>query len=171
MSSWKTIQPEALTDNPFHLIGKDWMLVTAKNKEQVNTMTASWGGVGVMWGKSVAFLVIRPQRFTKKLIDTSDTLSLSFFTEEYRDVLKYCGSVSGRDEDKIGHTKLTVEEINGTPVFKEARMNLVCKKLYAQPMSRDFLLDSTIPDAWYKDGDYHTLYIAEITNVLLRDEE
>ena len=100
----KYYTPEEFDPKVFTAIGKDWMLVTAKNKEQVNTMTASWGGVGVMWGKSVAFLVIRPQRFTKKLIDTSDTLSLSFFTEEYRDVLNLCGSVSGRDEDKFGHT-------------------------------------------------------------------
>lgn len=169
MSNWKTISPEALTDNPFHLIGKEWMLVTAKKGEQVNTMTASWGGVGIMWGKPVAFIVIRPQRFTKTMIDASDTLSLSFFTEEYRDVLKYCGSVSGKQEDKIKHCNLTVEEVDNTPVFQEARMNLVCKKLYAQPMAKDFVIDQAIPQTWYPDQDYHTLYIAEIQNVLLSE--
>lgn len=169
MSNWKTIQPESLTDNPFHLIGREWMLVTAKAGGRVNTMTASWGGVGVMWGKPVAFIVIRPQRYTKSFIDASETqtLSLSFFSEEYRDALKYCGSVSGKQEDKIANCNLTLEEFDGAPVFGEARMNLICKKKYAQPMEEAFVLDSSIPDAWYKDGDYHTLYIAEITNVLL----
>ena len=50
----KEIKPEELTKNPFHMIGKEWMLVTAEKDGKVNTMTASWGGVGIMWGKPVA---------------------------------------------------------------------------------------------------------------------
>ena len=84
MKQWKEIAPEALEKSPFQMIGKDWMLVTAQKDGKANTMTASWGGLGVMWGKNVAFIVIRPQRYTKEFIDGSDTLSLSFDDESFR---------------------------------------------------------------------------------------
>ena len=58
--SFKEIKPQKINDNPFKLIGKDWALVSAGTKEEFNTMTVSWGGVGVMWGKDVAFTFIRP---------------------------------------------------------------------------------------------------------------
>ena len=86
MSDWKTITPEQLTQNPFSLIGKDWGLVTAGTTEKVNTMTVSWGGVGIMWGKPVAFIFIRPQRYTKQFIDKEEELTLSFYSEEYREL-------------------------------------------------------------------------------------
>ena len=106
--SFKEIKPEELQKNPFQMIGKEWLLVTAEKDGKANTMTASWGGVGVMWGRNVAFIVIRPQRYTKEFIDASDKLSLSVLDEEYRKTLSYLGSVSGRDEDKIGKSGLTI---------------------------------------------------------------
>ena len=67
MSEYAIVAPEDFDQSVFRLIGKEWMLVTAKNQEgKVNTMTASWGGFGVMWGKNVAVTVLRPQRYTKE---------------------------------------------------------------------------------------------------------
>ena len=106
--SFREISAEQLKENIFDMIGKKWMLVTAGNKEKVNTMTASWGGLGVMWGKNVAFIVIRPTRYTKEFIDREETLSLSFYGEEYKKTLSYLGTVSGREEDKIANAGLTV---------------------------------------------------------------
>ena len=74
--SFQEIKPEELTKNPFQMIGKEWLLVAAEKEGKINAMTASWGGVGVMWGKNAAFLVIRPQRYTKEFIDVSETVSL-----------------------------------------------------------------------------------------------
>ena len=79
MANWKSIKPEELTGNTFSMIGKDWALVTAGTKEKVNTMTVSWGGLGIMWGKPVAFVFIRPQRYTKEFIDAQESFSLSFY--------------------------------------------------------------------------------------------
>lgn len=50
-----------LTENFFEAIGKEWMLVTSGSKEKFNTMTASWGGIGFLWNKAVAFIFIRPE--------------------------------------------------------------------------------------------------------------
>ncbi|BBF45294.1 hypothetical protein lbkm_4056 [Lachnospiraceae bacterium KM106-2] len=139
------------------------MLVTAKKGDKVNTMTASWGGVGIMWGKSVAYVVIRPQRYTKEFMDASDTFSLTFYPAEYRKQLSYLGSVSGRDEDKIANCSLTLAEHEGIPYFEEAKLVLFCKKLYVQELDKNAFLDSSIVDKWYQNNDLHTLYIAEIT--------
>lgn len=70
----RSIRPEELGKNVFHMIGKEWLLVTAEKEGKVNTMTASWGGLGVMWGKNVAYIVLRPQRYTKEFVDAGGDL-------------------------------------------------------------------------------------------------
>ena len=118
--SFKEIAPEELKENAFKVIGKDWLLVTGTAEGKSNAMTASWGGMGVMWGKPVAFLVIRPQRYTKEFIDRAEGLTISVFGEDRRKMMSYFGSVSGRDEDKIAKAGLTPVEDNGRVYFEEA---------------------------------------------------
>lgn len=166
MNAIKLIAPELLRKNPFQLIGKDWMLITAGNEDKVNTMTASWGGLGVMYGKNVAYIVIRPNRYTKEFVDQEETFSLSFFDKGYRKTLNYLGTVSGRNEDKIAKSKLTVVRYEDTPYFDEAKLVFICKKLFKQPLNTDGLVNDQLKQTWYRAGDYHTLYIAEITAVL-----
>lgn len=166
--SFKEIKPEELQKNPFTMIGKEWLLVTAEKEGKVNTMTASWGGVGVMWGKNVAFIVIRPQRYTKEFIDASDTVSLSVLGEEHRKTLGYLGSVSGRKEDKIEKCGLTVAHDGTTPYFEEANTVIIGRKLYAQAYRPECFIDNTLNEKWYPDKDYHTMYILEIEKILTK---
>ncbi len=168
MENFKEITAVQLQGNPFYMIGQDWMLITAQKEDKVNTMTAAWGGLGIMWGKNVAFTVIRPQRYTKEFIDSADTFSLSFYDEGFRKILSYFGSVSGRDEDKVLKSGLTVAHDNDTPYFKEAKTVLLCKKLFAQPYMEKSFIDTAILGACYPDKDYHTLYISEITKILVK---
>ncbi|MBR5453463.1 MAG: flavin reductase [Clostridia bacterium] len=155
---------EKINDNPFTLIGREWMLVTAVDENGgYNTMTASWGGLGVLWGKNVAFVFIRPQRYTAEFADSGDTVTLSFFPEEYRGALSFCGSHSGRDYDKARETGLTpVATDSGAVAFAEARLVLEGKKLYRGALRGESFTD---PEALshYKAGDYHYVYVYEIT--------
>jgi len=172
----KNIRPEAITDNPFTMIGKDWLLVTACTVEQlpegkiktgrVNTMTASWGGVGVLWNKPVATIYLRPSRYTKEIIDNTDTFSLSVLGDKYRTALNYCGSHSGRDGDKFASAKLNVEYMNGTPWIKEARLVLICKKMYVQEFDPNCFVDELLCKQNYKKDDFHTMYVGEIIKVM-----
>jgi flavin reductase (DIM6/NTAB) family NADH-FMN oxidoreductase RutF len=166
MNAFKEITADKLRKNPFQMIGKDWMLITAGDESKANTMTASWGGLGVMYGKNVAYIVVRPQRYTKEFIDQNDTFSLSFLDKEYRDILNYLGTVSGRNEDKIAKSGLTLSYFGQTPYFGEATNVLICKKLFSQTMEGDSLLEEKLNQTWYPNKDYHVLYIAEILNVL-----
>jgi Conserved protein/domain typically associated with flavoprotein oxygenases, DIM6/NTAB family len=168
MAAFKEIKPEEFTISPFRLIGKDWMLIAAEKDGRCNAMTASWGGLGVMWGKNVAFAVIRPQRFTKEFVDDADEFTLNFLGPEHRKTLDYMGTASGRDEDKIAKTGLTVEHAGSAPYFAESAAALVCRKLFAQPYRPECFIDASLDRQWYPDKDYHTLYVAEVTKVLVK---
>jgi flavin reductase (DIM6/NTAB) family NADH-FMN oxidoreductase RutF len=159
----KKIDPKTLTMNPFQAIGEQWMLITAGDEQGCNTMTASWGGVGILWGKPVATAYIRPQRHTKAFVDAQEYFTLSFLPESSREDLVYCGRVSGRDEDKIAHCGLTVEwSDQKAPYFAEAELVLVCRKLFRQRIDPANFLDASIDQQCYPQKDYHDMYIAEI---------
>jgi flavin reductase (DIM6/NTAB) family NADH-FMN oxidoreductase RutF len=104
---FRETKPELLTDNPFKLIGTDWTLITAGAPRSFNTMTASWGGLGVLWDKKVCFCFIRPTRHTYSFVEKAASFTLSFFDEQHRKALTFCGTHSGRDTDKIAATGLT----------------------------------------------------------------
>lgn len=158
----KVIQTSQLHSDAFTMIGKEWMLVSAQKDGVVNTMTASWGGMGILWNKKVAFVFLRPQRYTKEFIDQGDVFTLSFYDEEYRKTLSYLGSASGRDEPKIEKAGLHTAFVNEAPYFTEANTVLVCRKLYAQDMLEECFLDSSLIEKNYPLKDYHTMYVAEI---------
>lgn len=166
---FKEINSNDIHENTFNLIGKDWMLISAKKPDgKINAMTASWGGMGVMWGKDVVFAVIRPQRYTKEFLDSTDMFTLCFFDNSYKKMLGYMGSVSGRDEDKMSKSGLTVKETDGAPYYEECKMALVCKKLFVQPWNEDCFIDKDIIGKWYSEKDFHFLYIGEIERTLIK---
>ena len=167
MEQFHAISPEEL-ENVFRLVGKDWMLITAGDRDAVNTMTASWGGMGVLWNKPVAFCFIRPQRHTYTFTEQKDRFSLSFFTEAYRDALRLCGTKSGREIDKFAAAGLTPAFEGNVPYVKEARLVLLCRKLYADDLKQSAFTDPSLLSN-YKDGDFHRVYVAEIEQAFVKE--
>ena len=166
-SDFTSVGPEDIAENTFKLIGGDWMLITAGSPDAYNTMTASWGGLGVIWAKRVCWCVIRPVRYTYEFVERADCFTLSFFDEKYRGALEICGTKSGREVDKAALTGLTpvAGTLPGTTTFAQARMALECKKIYFQDITPTHFLDSAIHDMSPR-ADYHRMYIGEIANVL-----
>jgi len=158
----KEIDINNLQINPFSKIGTEWMLITSTNGKQINSMTASWGGLGVLWNKNIAFIFIRPERYTKKFIDSSNEFSLNFFDEKYKKTLTYFGTVSGRTEDKISNSNLHTTFINNIPSFEESSLVINCKNLYKQELNPDCFIDKSLDSLHYPGKNYHMLYIAEI---------
>lgn len=166
---WNQIDMKDLQENVVSLIGDRWMLVTAGSKEKCGTMTASWGGIGVIWGKPSATIYIRPQRYTKQHIDRNEYFTLSFLPEEKREILAYCGKESGWKVDKVKECGLTLlEGEGGVPYFDEADLVLVCRKRYVQQMDGE-AIPADAKEKFYPGQDYHTLYIGEIVEVLKKD--
>ena len=167
MSEFHEIRPTDIRGNVFDQIGDRWMLVTAGDRRKFNTMTASWGGMGILWGRPVAFSFIRPQRYTYGFLQNSGFYTLSFYDGKYRDALSLCGTKSGRDCDKVKEAGLTPVFGDHSVYFGEANLVLVCKKLYEQPMDPACFLDPSI-ERNYPDKDYHRIFVGEITQVLVR---
>lgn len=174
MKIFKQITPSEITDNVFKTIGQDWMLISAKNQQtgEFNMMTASWGGFGIMWNKPVFICMIRPQRHTSTIAENGEKLTLSFFTKEYRSALSLCGSKSGRDCDKAKEAGLTPRhDIEGAVYFDEARLVITGRKLYSEPLKADSFTDASVIGNCYSAGDFHRIYVCEITNVLIEKEQ
>ncbi len=170
-SKLKAVAPESLAVNPFELIGEQWTLITAGNGESLNTMTASWGGFGVLWNKPVVYIFIRPQRYTLGFVERESTFSLSFFDEEYRSALKLLGSKSGRDGDKIAEAGLTPDFTpSGTPTFKEASLVMECRKMFAATLGADDFVDTALRESIYPKGDFHRVFVGEIVGCWKAEE-
>lgn len=166
---FKKISPFDIDDNVFKMMDKDWMLVTAGTRDHVNTMTASWGHLGIMWNLPVAICYIRPQRHTFGFANEHDDYTLSFFEEKDRKILQFCGTKSGRDHDKISETGLVpLETEAGNIYFEQARLVLECRKIYQDDMKAEHFVRPEIAKKNYPKNDFHRFYFGEIINVLSR---
>ncbi len=165
IDNFNLISPFELTENLFNSLDNDWMLVTAGNEQKFNTMTASWGGFGILWNKPVAFIFIRPQRYTFEFTEQHSHLTLSFFEERYRKALNFCGAKSGRDYDKAKETGLTPIRTDNGIAFEESRLIIECEKLYADFLKAEHFIDKGVIQKNYPKSDFHRMYIGEIKNV------
>lgn len=156
-------------ENVVELISREMMLITAGNREGLNTMTASWGFLGEMWGKDCAAVVVRPQRYTMEFLQKSEWFTLSFFGDN-RQVHAVCGHKSGRDCDKIKEAGLTPVFDDRFTYFQEARLVLAVKKLYVQPMQPECFTDPML-EKWYPQKDFHNLIIGSIERMYVREKD
>ena len=170
MKGYKEVPAEKMPGHVIEMIGRQWMLVTAGDGEKCNTMTASWGGIGFIWGRPAATVYIRPQRYTREFVDAEQRLTLSFMDERYRKALAYCGAHSGRTEDKIAAAGLTVARTpDGTPCIGDAALVLECRKMYRDRFGPAEFLDNGLVDEWYPEKDFHYVYICAIEKVYVRE--
>lgn len=165
---FRKTDPKDLDLNVFSAIGDRWMLITAGTKEHCNTMTASWGGLGILWGVPMATAYIRPQRYTRQFVEESEYFTLAFFPESCREKLALCGRKSGRDTDKIKECGFTVAAgEGGAPYFEEAELVLVCRKRMVMPMD-PAAIPQDVKQRHYH-GDYHDIFWGEIVEVLVKE--
>lgn len=167
--AFKEIDVKELEMKPFKMIGQEWLLITAGDETGYNTMTASWGNLGIMWNKNIATVYIRPQRYTKQFVDSNDLFTISFYDSDMKDALRLCGTKSGRDCDKVKEAGLEPVFEDSTTYFKQAKLVLVCKKLYCDVIRPDkFVGDDG--ERWYPEKDYHYIYMAEVVKALKSEE-
>jgi flavin reductase (DIM6/NTAB) family NADH-FMN oxidoreductase RutF len=181
-SGWRELSIRDFRGSPSERIGQDWMLISAGDAKtdgsgDWNTMTAAWGGLGVLWGRDVAFAFIRPSRRTFDFANNSEIFTLSFFDKNWREALNFIGANSGRDYDKAAKTGLKPLAFDrsiaegraaGAVGFEEAESIIVCRKLYTHDLDPRRFLDAPLIEKAYHGKDYHRMYIGEILTVLAR---
>lgn len=163
--AFQEINPNEITGSLFDKISKQWMLISAGTPEKSNTMTASWGGLGVLWFANVATVYIRHSRYTLGFVEEQDYYTLTFLKDGNREALNICGSKSGREMDKMHQAGLTPVFVDGQPTFEEAEYVLICKKLYADDIKEENFMDPETVKKSYPQGDYHRMFIGEIVKV------
>lgn len=157
---------------PLYAIDQEWALLTVGEKEKFNTMTISWGGLGTIWNKPVVTVYVKPIRYTYEFMENNEYFTISFYDKEYRKDLGILGSKSGRDMDKVSLTKLTPEFLDNATSFKEAKLTIVCKKIYFQDLDINNINTDSVPqsevDRFYKTEPVHRMYIGEVIDIIDR---
>ncbi|GHV56658.1 hypothetical protein FACS1894182_03660 [Bacteroidia bacterium] len=170
---FKQISPEEISDNVFTLVGKVFPVVTVGNKDNYNSMTASGGGMGMLFRKPMTLVLFPTNRYTLELIEKEQKYTLSYFPDEYKKQVLFLGSKSGRDSEKMKELELTgIPTPSGNMSFQEARLIIECKLIqittpdikdfYSQE-AKDYLSEP------YKDPGEHRKYVfGEITRVWVK---
>lgn len=155
---------------PLYAIDKEWALLTAGREEKFNTMTISWGGLGTIWNKPIVTIYVRPNRYTYEFIENNEYFTISFYHEKYKKDLSILGTKSGRDLDKISLTNLTPKFLNNGITFNEAKLTIVCKKIYFQDLDINNIdlnsVSSKEVDRLYKEEPMHRMYMGEVVEIV-----
>lgn len=167
---FKSISPEEITDNVFKLVGKDFTVITAGKEPEHNSMTASWGGLGILFEKPVTWCFLRASRYTLELIKKEHSYTMSYFPDQYKEQVLFFGSKTGKNTDKMKETTLTaVQTPSGNVSYKEAKLIIECKLTELTSVNPDDFYTSEGKDfingAYQEVKDYHKLVFGEITNV------
>ena len=165
--TFKEISINELNVNPVTMFSEGWAILTAGDKEAFNGMTVSWGAIGEIWGKASMFVFVRPQRFTHEFCENSEFFTVSCFAGKNREELSFFGKKSGRDYDKFKETGLTPTNDGDFVYCEEAEIVFLCRKTAKTILQPENFYDNSIADC-YKAGDYHDIYVGEITKILVK---
>ena len=128
-----------------------------------NTMAIGWGTIGEIWGKPMFIVLVRPSRYTYQCIEATGDFTVNVAVSGMKDVVAYCGTVSGRDVDKFkekGLTPLAGETVS-SPIIKEFLINYECRVVHKNDIIPEELAGEIAASA-YSAGDYHRVFFGEI---------
>ena len=170
---FKQISPEEICDDVFTLVGKDFYIITAGKQDRYNSMTASGGGLGLLFKKPTTWCVLRSDRYTLEMIQKEQTYTMSYFPNEYKKQMLFLGSKSGRGSEKMNEVELTsVQTPSGDISFTEARLIIECKLTQiTTPNPNDFYTQEAkdyINEAYKEESDYRKYVFGEITHVWVK---
>ncbi len=142
------------------LEGPGILLMTGK---QGNPMTIGWAQLGVIWGKPVLTVLVRPSRFSHGLLEGLGEFAVNVLPLTQKKNLALCGSRSGRDTDKVSLCgfHLKAGEMITVPSCEESELIYECRLLAKQELPPQGILSEAV-QGYYLQGDYHTLYHGEI---------
>ena len=144
-------------------------LILAGTLEDHNNMTIGWATSGVLWSKPVIISYVKPTRYTFEFCNKYDTFTILYF-ENRKDVLKECGTKSGRDYNKDELCNLHPCLLDGEIAYEEASLVITCRKIYQDDFEKESFLDETYEEI-YKDGLLHRRYIGKIVGIYKKEEE
>ena len=158
---------------------KTGVLLTTKSDNKVNSMTISWGTLGIEWGKPIFTVFVRENRFTKEQLEKNPEFTINIPMGEFnKKILGFCGTKSGHNIDKISELNLTLESPDkiSVPAIKELPLTLECNVVYKQEQDRNEICEETKKVFYPQDvdssyhganKDFHTAYYGEIVSAYI----
>jgi len=143
------------------------LLLVSQGQDGIpNAMAIGWGTVGIIWGKRIFTVLVRPSRYTFSRLAQSDSFTVNVPCPALYSAVEFCGSRSGRDVDKFAECNLTAEAsqtiatpgIGESPVIYECRIRHTTDVINAS-------LDPQIVASAYPSGNFHRIYHGEILAV------
>lgn len=166
---WRKIDPKEIQYNVFKQINDDWMALAVGKKGDMNAMTISSGTFGNMWRMPIVTVFVSTDRYTNGFMEQNEYFTVTAFAEEHRDKLRYLGSHSGRDGDKIKDSGLMVEYSDlGNPMFTDGRLVIECRKIYSGEFDSS-QFNEKMNDMYRNGMGVHKFYIGEILNVWVKE--
>ncbi len=174
MPGFVEINAKAIEGNYAKIMSQQWALVSAGTQDHFNTMTIAWGTFGNLWQRPVAIIYVSPKRYTHSFIEREDRVTITLFSGAHKEDMKYLGTHSGRDGDKLSNTSLKVcYTPSGLPTFEQATLIIEGRKIYKSRFEAENFIDDAIRAKVYKNGDpdsYHDAYVLEIERVWKRSK-
>lgn len=158
---------------------KTGVLLTTKVDGKVNTMTISWGTLGIEWAKPIFTVFVRENRFTKHQLEKNPEFTINIPYGSFdKKVLGICGTKSGRAIDKIKELNLTLVTPNNVsvPAIKELPLTLECRVIYKQKQNEREITEENKSTFYPQDvdssfhganKDFHTAYYGEIVSAYI----
>jgi flavin reductase (DIM6/NTAB) family NADH-FMN oxidoreductase RutF len=140
------------------------VLLVSHGKEGLpNVMAIGWGATGIIWRKPMFVVLVRPSRHTYRLIEETGEFTVNVVPPQLKEVVQYCGTVSGRDHNKFKEKQLTAipSKKVKAPIIRECVLHFECRVVYKNDLIPSELDESIIPSL-YPKGDFHRVYFGEI---------
>lgn len=163
-----TVGPmEYMTETVNGLRDPGLLLVSLDRHRRPNAMTIGWGSIGVYWGVPIFVVPVRFSRYTYQCLEKTRDFTVNLLPRRLADLAAFCGTVSGRDHDKLTEAKLTAVESTRvmSPTIEECVLTYECRVVHSNEVVADALFRD-LKRSCYPRGDYHKLYFGEIVNLV-----
>ena len=139
------------------------LLASLDRQGKLNPMTIGWGVFGLIWGRPVFEVLVRPSRYTYQCIEHTGDYTVNVMPEALKDVAEFCGTTSGRDVDKMAANELTTLTSKHIASGGIAEANIVfeCKVVHHNDVQEP-AFNKEIISHYYPKGDFHRVYFGQI---------
>ena len=153
---------------------KKGILLTTQVNGRMNTMTIGWGKIGIEWNTPVFIAYVRESRHTHAMLEANGEFTVNIPVGEIApEILRCCGTKSGRDTDKIKLLGLTPvpSDVVSVPGIQELPLTLECRVIYKQLQDVSEIPEKMVRRFYPEDDrgnrDVHVAYYGEIVNAYL----
>ncbi len=147
------------------------LLASLDRQGKPNAMAIGWGTIGIVWGRPMFVAWVRHSRYTFECIEATGDFTVNVPSSGMAEAVELCGTVSGRDHDKLAECGFTVVESGmvKSPHIAECGLVYECRVVqHTDVIPENF--DPAIIAQFYVDGDFHRIYFGEILRVVADED-